>query len=197
MKERIIRAVYDADTITVYQAFRKDIVLSAVANQTFLTPPFKRRRMTWIKPSFLWMMYRSGWATKENQEHVLAIKIKRSGFEWALANSCLSHFHPDFHASENVWKEGIKNTEVRIHWDPEKDIFLKPLDYRSIQIGLTGIAVDKYVDEWIVGIEDITAFCHHTHQLVSENKIDEAKKLLPIEAIYPLPTDIAARINLG
>jgi len=24
-------------------------------------------RMTWIKPNFLWMMYRSGWASKKNQ----------------------------------------------------------------------------------------------------------------------------------
>ncbi|WP_458785448.1 DUF4291 family protein [Vallitalea sediminicola] len=25
---------------------------------------FKLNRMTWVKPSFLWMMYRSGWAKK-------------------------------------------------------------------------------------------------------------------------------------
>jgi len=40
--------------------------------------------MTWIKPSFLWMMYRSGWATKPGQEHILATQITRDGFEWAL-----------------------------------------------------------------------------------------------------------------
>ncbi len=187
--------MYDTHTITVYQAFSPEIALSAVANQTFLTPPFKRRRMTWIKPSFLWMMYRSGWATKEKQEHILAIKITRSGFEWALAHSCLSHFQPPFHASEKNWKEGLEKTSVRIQWDPEKDILLKPLDYRSIQIGLTGIAVDKYVDEWIIGIEDITEFCHETYELVKANKIKEAKDLLPVETIYPLPFDIAERIN--
>jgi hypothetical protein len=38
--------------------------------------------MTWIKPSFLWMMYRCGWATKPGQERVLAIQITREGFEW-------------------------------------------------------------------------------------------------------------------
>ena len=40
--------------------------------------------MTWIKPSFLWMMYRCGWGLKEGQETVLAVEITREGFEWAL-----------------------------------------------------------------------------------------------------------------
>lgn len=42
--------------------------------------------MTWLEPSFLWMMYRSGCAQKEGQERVLAIDVTRSGFEWALRN---------------------------------------------------------------------------------------------------------------
>jgi hypothetical protein len=76
---KAIRAVFDQQTITVYQAFNKTIAKSAVQNQTFVSPPFKIDRMTWIKPSFLWMMYRSGWGTKENQEYILAIKLKREG----------------------------------------------------------------------------------------------------------------------
>jgi hypothetical protein len=45
--------------------------------------------MTWIKPSFTWMMHRSGWGAKERQERILAIEFLRSGFEWALAHACL------------------------------------------------------------------------------------------------------------
>lgn len=195
MNERIIRAVYDNETITVYQAFNKHIAQSTVNNQTFVTPPFKRERMTWVKPSFLWMMYRSGWATKENQEHILAIKIKRSGFEWALENSCLSHFDSAVHSSYDTWKEALNNTPVRIQWDPEKDILLQPLNYRSIQIGLSDITVDKYIDEWIVGIEDITEYCKEIHLLINENKINQAKDLLPDEQAYPLPENITSIIN--
>jgi len=65
MKEKVVRALYDEDTITVYQAYNKTIAKHAVASQTFVCPPFKKERMTWIKPSFLWMMYRSGWGTKD------------------------------------------------------------------------------------------------------------------------------------
>lgn len=39
----------------------------AVKHQKFVSP-FKVDRLTWIKPSFLWMMYRCGWVQKEGQE---------------------------------------------------------------------------------------------------------------------------------
>ena len=49
----------------------------AVANQTFLKcKDYSTTRMTWIKPNFLWMMYRSGWAEKKGQENILAIYLK-------------------------------------------------------------------------------------------------------------------------
>lgn len=181
-KERQIRAIFDEQTITVYQAYRKEIALLAVEHQKFVSP-FKIERMTWIKPSFLWMMYRCGWATKEGQEHVLAIKIKRDGFQWALDNSCLSHFDADIHNSKEEWENNVKTSPVRIQWDPERDIHLEKLPYRSIQIGLSGIAVDKYINEWIVSIEDITPLCKHIHSLISIN-IEEAQSLLPKEKNY-------------
>jgi len=193
MKERVTRAVYDQDTITVYQAYRSAIAIPAVEQQKFV-PPFKMERMTWIKPSFLWMMYRCGWAQKEGQEHILSIKIKRKGWEWALQNACLSHFIKDIHTTQEEWKNTLHNSPVRIQWDPEKDIFLNKLDYRSIQVGLTGIAVEKYVNDWIVSIEDISDTCKHIHSLVLENKIEEANQLLPFENIYPTPDGLKAKI---
>ncbi len=58
--------------------------------------------MSWIKPSFLWMMYGSGWRQKEGQEHVLTIKIKHGSWEWALRNLCLSHYVEGFHLSQEM-----------------------------------------------------------------------------------------------
>ncbi len=180
--EKRIRAVFDEETITVYQAYRKKIALPALEHQKFV-PPFKMDRMTWIKPSFLWMMYRCGWAQKERQEFVLSIKIKREGFQWALNNSCLSHFDAEIHNSREDWKEKLQNSPVRIQWDPERDIHLEKLDYRCIQIGLSGEAVPKYVNEWIVSIEDITPRCKQIHSLVPEN-IQKAIELLPKEKLF-------------
>lgn len=186
MDEKIIRAIYDNDTITVYQAFNKVIANSAVKAQTFVCPPFKKERMTWIKPSFLWMMYRSGWATKENQECILAIKIKREGFEWALENSCLSHFDKNIHLTQENWKKSLHSSPVRIQWDPEKDIFLQPLPYRSIQIGLSGVAVEKYISDWIVEIEDITEKVIKINSLLIKQNVNNALKLIPQEVEYKI-----------
>lgn len=189
-EERQIRAVYDEKTITVYQAYNKVIAESAVKNQTFVSPPFKMDRMTWIKPSFLWMMYRSGWATKQNQEHILAIKISREGFEWALQNACLSHFDPEVHNSHEEWKEKLQQSPVRIQWDPERDIHMNKLDYRAIQMGLSGVAVNKYAKEWIGEIKDVTDTSNSIYQLLQENRLQQAVSLLPNELIYPIQDNL-------
>lgn len=187
MKEKTIRALYDEDTITVYQAYNKSIALSAVAAQTFVSPPFKMDRMTWIKPSFLWTMYRSGWATKEDQEYILAIKIKREGFEWALRNACLAKYDQRIYASPEEWNKELKSSPVRVQWDPERDIHLNALPHRAIQVGITGIAVEKYVADWIIKIDDITTHAQHIKALVKAGNTEEALSLLPDEQPYTLP----------
>ncbi len=72
--ERLVRADYTDETITVYQAYSPQIADAAVRAARFV-PPFSRERMTWIKPSFGWMMQRCGWAHKSGQERVLAISV--------------------------------------------------------------------------------------------------------------------------
>ena len=178
-----VRAVFDEETITVYQAYRAEIALPAVKHQTFVSP-FKMDRMTWIKPSFCWMMYRCGWAEKEGQERVLAIKIKREGWDWALQHAELSHFDGSVHSSYEAWKEGVANTPVRIQWDPERDLRLEKQEYRAIQVGLSGEAVHRYVNEWITEITDITEQCKQIKQLVDAGSLEEAKSLAPKEEVY-------------
>jgi hypothetical protein len=195
MKLKQIRALHDEDTITVYQAYNNEIASAAVKRQTFVSPPFKKDRMTWIKPSFLWMMYRCGWATKENQERVLAIKMKRSGFESALENACLSSYDATEHNSHDEWRSTLKNSSVRLQWDPEKDVLLRPLPYKSVQIGISGIMVDKFINEWIVQIDDITDECKRISQLINNDKGAEAMTLLPAEQTYILPSHIAKIIH--
>ena len=73
-----IRAAYTGTAVTVYQAYPPEIADAALRAGRFV-PPFKRERMTWIKPSFRWMMYRCGWALKPGQERVLAVDISRAG----------------------------------------------------------------------------------------------------------------------
>jgi len=179
-----IRAMYDADTIRVYQAFSDTIAKSALAHGTFVSPPFKMERMTWIKPSFLWMMYRAGWGFKDaGQQRILAIDITREGFEWALAHSCPSHPAPGM--PEQEWAALKETSPVRIQWDPERDLHHNPLPYRAIQIGLSKEAVSLYVSQWIRRITDVTPLAHAIHALVSRGELEQAQSLLPAERAYP------------
>ncbi|MFT5999906.1 MAG: hypothetical protein ACI81P_002365 [Neolewinella sp.] len=41
-----------------------------MAHQQLGGPAFSYQRMSWIKPNFLWMMYRCGWAKKQDQERL-------------------------------------------------------------------------------------------------------------------------------
>ncbi|WP_182886993.1 DUF4291 domain-containing protein [Microbispora sp. H10885] len=180
---RQIRAAYTEEAVTVYQAYDPAVADRAVAAQRFV-PPFKRERMTWVKPSFHWMMYRSGWAAKPGQTRVLAVQVSRDGFEWALAHSCPSHPGPG--EDQRTWATRLRESPVRIQWDPERDARLHPLPYRSIQIGLSGEAVDRYVDEWIVSIADITA---------AVGAIRAGAAAPPAERPYPLPSGLAGVIG--
>ena len=183
---RQIRAVHTAETITVYQAYSPEIAEPAVRAGRFV-PPFKRDRMTWIKPSFLWMMYRCGWATKPGQERVLAVELTRAGFDWALANACISHYEPGGAETQAQWAQRLRRSPVRVQWDPERSIQLGALPHRSLQLGLGGEAVPRYVDEWTVGIRDVT-------DLARKIQATRDPALLPPERPYPLPPALAAAV---
>src|SRR5690348_1890104 len=88
---RHILAQYDDESVVVYQAYRPAIGHFAARNGYF-SGEFSFSRMSWIKPNFLWMMYRCGWASKQGQEVVLAIRIKRSGFDSLLAQAVYSTY---------------------------------------------------------------------------------------------------------
>src|SRR3970040_1218202 len=133
---REIRADFDRTSIVVYQAFNDAVADAAVAAQRFV-PPVSLGRMTWIKPSLLWLMERSGWGTKSNQERILAVRITRAGWDRALAASVLTAFDPAVHRSADAWREQFAQATVHVQWDPERSIHGKKRDYRSIQVGLS------------------------------------------------------------
>lgn len=187
MENKEIRAVYTKDTIRVYQAYAPNIAEEAVRLGTFGSR-FNLNRMTWIKPSFLWMMYRCGWAQKENQERVLAIDIKREAFDYLVNNAVMSTYQEEIYGSYEEWKTLIHNSDIRVQWDPERDIYGNPLKYRSLQLGLRRDAVRKYVNEWIVNITDITDFVVELKDMISMKK--DVSALLPDEKVYQINTFI-------
>ncbi|MFF9089785.1 DUF4291 domain-containing protein [Streptomyces sp. NPDC014991] len=189
-----VRARHTETTVVVYQAYRPGIGRPAARTGRFPST-WKRDRMTWIKPSFLWMMYRCGWGTKEGQETVLAVEVRREGFEWALRHACLSHYAAALHPDQAAWKRELARSPARVQWDPERDLHHNPLPYRSLQLGLGGEAAVRYADEWIVGIGDVTPLAAQIHALVRAGEEERARRLLPGERPYPVADEVLARLR--
>jgi hypothetical protein len=187
---RQIRAEFDRDSITVYQAYSTQIGVPAVKHGHFV-PPFSRGRMTWIKPSFLWLMARSNWARKPGQEMILAVRITRSGWEQALAEAVPTHPDPMVFADGDEWRARFAKALVHVQWDPERTLRGQKLEARSIQIGLSRHIIDRYVDEWTLAIEDRTPLVRKIHRLLQDGRTSKAKHLLPPERPYPLSPELA------
>jgi len=175
-----IYASYDEKNITVYQAYNDIIADYVVKNKKFLDG-FSFRRMTWIKPSFLWMMYRSGWGSKDGQKRVLAIDIKRDVFDLFVTNAILSSFTDKLYNSKEEWRILLSKSDVRCQWDPERDIYGHSIDRRSVQIGIQGEMLYKYNDS-IINVLDITEKVSMIKKSIDLNVFEES--LLPKEVEY-------------
>jgi Domain of unknown function (DUF4291) len=191
---RHIVAQFDDAGVVVYQAYRPEIGHFAATHGYFGGESFSLSRMSWIKPNFLWMMYRSGWGRKEGQEVVLAVKIRREAFDTILADAVRSSYNSDLYPTEKDWNRAVSNSNVRLQWDPDHSPTGGKLERRAIQLGLRGNVLAAYAREWIVSIEDISTFVSEQQQ----NLVDVDRLIVPTERIYPV-TDpqVATRLQLS
>lgn len=171
--------------IIVYQAFNCAISDYAVKYQKFGGSTYSFSRMSWIKPNFLWMMYRAGWATKEHQERILAIEIGLSEFEIILEQAVYSSFQADIYKNHDDWKTAVNGSDVRLQWDPDHNPLGAKLQRRAIQLGMRGDILKKFANEWVVSIEDITNFVQEQGRLITQNDMDSLlvmkEQVIPIE----------------
>lgn len=193
---REIRADYDRGTIAIYQAYSSAIADAALAAGRFV-PPFSFHRMTWIKPSFVWLMHRSNWGLKSSQERVLCVRVKREGWERALSQACLTSFEPEVFTSPDEWAEKFAAAHVHLQWDPERSLRGAGLPYYSIQVGLSRHLIKTFVDEWVTHIEDMTPRVRKMYDFLQSGQADKAKRLLPPERVYPVHSELAKRLRLS
>ncbi len=201
---REIRAVYDDDTIRVYQAFSKEIALPALEAQTFV-PPFKTEGIvTWIKPSFLWCMKRTHWGKytriskkgtageEENNAVVLGIEIKRSFFDYLMSIAFITHRDEFPEIDSDTWSGKYQNAPVRVQWDPEKNYAGNPREFKSIQIGLKNHTLVEYPKN-IVRMYDMIDVIN---EVKAEEDFEKQILLLPDEKPYPVSKEIFQRLNM-
>ncbi|MFI9050435.1 DUF4291 domain-containing protein [Streptomyces sp. NPDC053427] len=182
---RQIRADHDATTLVVYQAYAPAVADAALRAGRFV-PPFSFGRMTWIKPSFRWLMHRSNWAQKPGQQRILAVRITRTGWEEALSRAVLTTADP----------AAVAEAPVHVQWDPERSLRGAPLNHYSIQVGIGRALIGSYAEEWVVGLTDLTDRVRKIAALVRSGRTAQAQRLLPPERPYEVPRPIAARLRI-
>jgi hypothetical protein len=187
---RHVLASYDAESVSVYQAYSPAIGLPAARDGRF-GPPWSRSRMSWIKPGFLWMMYRSGWATKESQEVILRVRLLRAGFDEILARAVHSTYVPEVYGTQAAWKAAGARGGVRLQWDPDHHPSGAKQERRAIQLGLSGAPLASFADDWLLGIEDVTPFV--TEQREHVRRGDLRSLVLPREEVYPVADEAVAK----
>lgn len=191
---RHLLAQFDERSVVVYQAYKPSIGAFAAKNG-FFGGDFSLGRMSWIKTSFLWMMFRSGWGTKENQEVTLAVRLRRDAFEAILARAVPSTFDARLFAGEAEWKAAVASSDVRLQWDPDHHPSGAPLERRAIQLGLRGDVLRSYAREWIVAIEDVSDFVREQRALVEARAYE--RLVTPRERAYPVSETTATRLELA
>ena len=189
--ERRVRGCFDEQGVYVYQAFTPETVKVAVSLGTF-GKGFGMDRMTWIKPSFGWMLHRSGYATKSRQEAIARIHLKHEGFLEILQQAVPTSYDRTLFGSPGEWGLALKNSEVRYQWDPDRNLRDYKLEHRAIQLGISGQMVYRYVREWIIGIEDVTSVAHAIRNAVKDG-LD--LPTVPEENEYPVPAEIARSLG--
>ncbi|KAK3390768.1 ATP-dependent RNA helicase DHX8 [Podospora didyma] len=201
---REIRAHYDDETITVYQAYSNTIASAAVAAQKLnASPAFRTTRMTWMKPSWAWMLYRAGYSYKDlRQERILALRMKHADFISVLERGVLSHGGTINMTAGKLGNDETQQTqarekekEVRVQWDPERTVRLDKLEYRSIQIGIPAALSETWVENMIVGIEDVTQRARDLKKVLDERPdvTDEELVelgLVPVERSFPVSEEL-------
>ena len=178
----VFRAEWDAEGVYFYQAFSDEIAEWAIREQRFGGPKFNASRMTWIKPSFAWVLYRSGYGRKHNQQRVLKIKLAHPRVA-ALLTAC-------------ACKHGGGGSKGRVQWDPARDLMTseangreprRMLRERAIQIGLSRDLSEAYV-AGVLSIEDVTPLARQVG--VAHGNKDERQVKAAMTALLPqLPAE--------
>jgi len=192
---RHIIAYQTEEDIVLYQAYKPAISDYAVANQQLGGAAFSYNRMSWVKPNFLWMMYRCGWAEKENQERVLAIYIRKEDWEAILTEAVFSSFQADVYGTEPEWKARLAASPVRLQWDPDHDPYGGKLERKAIQIGMKGDVLKRFGTEMIRRIVDVTDFVKAQKRHVDLRELDRLE--IPRETVYAVRgADVKMAIGL-
>jgi hypothetical protein len=179
-----VLAHFDAESIVVYQAYRPSTGRHAIEHGQLGGPDFSFNRMSWIKPNFLWMIYRSGWGTKPGQEVTLGLRIRRSFFDRLLRETVAASLDPSRHVSPQDWRMAVDMSEVRLQWDLDHAPDGAKLNRRAVQSGLRGAALEALATTELLEVIDMNPFVELQRAHAQATAPWEGLRT-PVEHLYP------------
>jgi hypothetical protein len=192
---RHILACFDEHSIIVYQAYRARTARFAVEHGHF-GDGFSFSRMSWIKPNFLWMMYRSGWGTKQGQEMTLGLRLRRECFDSILTQAVPSTYDELYFPTWEEWGRALHRSAVRLQWDPDHDPRGTPLERRAIQLGLRGEVLGAFGKRELLEVIDMTELV--AGQRPHATSAGCADLRTPVERVYlPAHVEVGKRLGLA
>ena len=206
-----------------YQAYGDEIADHALRHGRLGGPSWGPSRMTWIKPSFAWMLYRSGYGHKPGQTRVLKVKLSHAAVAEILRSCTLAaksnRSGDSMVETERRVASNVPGCHGRVQWDPERDLYAsegheprKLYRQRAIQIGVAHALSEFYVEQ-ILSVEEVTdlarevgrAHGYRAKKRKGEAEVKEAvavleeRGLLPVEKEY-IPRceeDVLRRLGIG
>jgi len=141
-------------------------------------------------------MHRSRWGTKENQQVILALRLRREFFErycWRKPSQRRGNANGLPHRRRGpTLRAGRQCGYSGTPYDP----WGHRLQRRAIQIGLKGTVLEAFGQRELLEVIDISAFV--AEQRVHLTAADGAALLIPRERVYyPADPAITARLGLA
>jgi len=188
---RRVLAQFDDDAVWVYQAHGDELAAHALAQGRFGGAKWKADRLMRLRTSLPGVAVRSDWGRREGRGRILAIRLRRAGFDAMLRQAVYAHFHEKIYKSRRSWQLATRYAAVTVEWVPDTSPAGNPLTRERVRLGLRGPALRRFNEDWILGVVEVTDLVRSMRDAGTEGEV-------PAEAPYPLPEDaLATFLNEG
>jgi hypothetical protein len=185
---RHLLAQFDADTVTVFQSFDREVGDYAIEKGCFGGPAFRRDRSSAIRLSLLDVLSRSDWGEKPGREVTLALRLRREAFDVLLRQAIHSAYPEGVYPSKRSWQLATRYSSVSITWSPDRDLAGCELSRYCARFGIRDRSLVMFASEWIDDVIDLSGW-------VEAHRGDPSARV-PRLASYPVGDDaLLARLT--
>lgn len=186
---RPLLACFDPEVVTVFAAHQPEIGAWAAANGTLGGPAWAGDRVARFRLSLPRVMSRSERGERTGKEVVLALAIRREGFDSVLRQAVHWREYPAaIFDTPGKWRLATRYTEVVVDFAPDCRPDGSDLPRMTPRFGVRGHALKRLLKDWVVGVTDLTALAVAWRT--------EPDPPTPVLAPYPVvEADVARRLS--